>query len=163
MPESPSAGTLERRIAQILTQRGLTLAVSESATGGRVADHLTDIPGSSAFFLGGVIAYDNTVKVKLLHVPETVLQQHGAVSPETAAAMAQGVLRLMSADLGLATTGIAGPSGATPQKPVGLVYVAVAGDRRTQTRRHVFSGPREENKQNFVRAALELLLEELET
>lgn len=154
-------GPIEYRIARILTNRDLTLSVAESATGGRIADYITNVPGSSKFFLGGVIAYHNSVKTKLLMVSKEVLSEHGAVSAEAASAMAIGVLHLLGSDIGIATTGITGPTGATINKPVGLVYVAFASAQHTSTKRFVFSSTREDNKEEFAKAALELLEEGL--
>jgi len=108
---------------EALLRRGLTVAAAESCTGGLVAKRFTDVPGSSDYFLGGVIAYENAVKTRLLDVPEAVLAEHGAVSAEVAAAMAEGVRRLLGADCAVSTTGVAGPGGGTDDKPVGLVYI----------------------------------------
>jgi nicotinamide-nucleotide amidase len=119
----------ERSVAEMVLQlcrdRGLTLATAESCTGGLLAARLTSVPGSSDVFLGGIVAYSNEVKQAELGVPEAVLRAHGAVSAETAAAMAAGARTRLGADIGISDTGIAGPGGATPEKPVGLVYVHV--------------------------------------
>lgn len=114
----------EVELAELLPARGLTIATAESCTGGLVAHRITTVAGSSAYFLGGIVAYSNALKEALLAVPREVLERHGAVSRECALAMARGVRARTGADVGLATTGIAGPGGATPQKPVGLIYVA---------------------------------------
>ena len=153
---------MAQQIGQLLTSLGLTLAVAESATGGRVADRITNVSGSSAYFSGEVLAYDNHIKVRLLGVREETLEQYGSVSAETAQEMAQGARRLLGTDVALSTTGIAGPTGATPTKPVGLFYTAVASDRGVRAQRFVFQGDREANKEAFTSAALELLREELE-
>jgi PncC family amidohydrolase len=129
-------------LARRLTAAGLTVAAAESLTGGRVAAALTRRPGSSAFFLGSVVAYANEVKMKLLDVPEAVLSEHGAVSEACALAMAQGVRRRLGARLAVASTGIAGPDGGSPAKPVGLVWLAVAGDEGLWTAEHRFAGDR---------------------
>ena len=134
------AGALARR----LTAAGLTVAVAESLTGGRVAAVLTRRPGSSAYFLGSVVAYANEAKTRLLDVPEAVLSEHGAVSEACARAMAEGVRRRLGADLAVAVTGIAGPDGGSPAKPVGLVWLAVAGPDGVQTAEHRFPGNRRE-------------------
>ena len=152
---------LSRRLGEALRQRGLTLAVAESCTGGGLGDSITDVEGSSDYFLGGVISYANAVKERLLGVPASELAEHGAVSPEVAAAMAEGARRLLGADLALAVTGIAGPSGGTAAKPVGLVYVALAWPAGTQVERYQWSGGRRENKRASVQAALELLAHHL--
>lgn len=153
---------MERKIGPLLKALGLTLAIAESATGGRISDAITNVSGSSDYFLGGVIAYHNGVKTQLLGVSEDILRKYGAVSGETAEAMAQGVRRLLGADIGLSSTGIAGPAGATLQKPVGLVFLGISSSRGTSSRRLVFQGNREENKTAFTNAALVLLMEELE-
>ncbi|MFW9831838.1 MAG: CinA family protein [Candidatus Thorarchaeota archaeon] len=151
---------ISKAISLKLSQKKSTLMVAESATGGLIQHFLTEIPGSSAFFLGGVIAYSNALKEKLLQVRNTVLYQYGAVSEETTASMAAGVRLLMNADYGLATSGIAGPSGARADKPVGLVYVAVSHlNFETIIKRYVFKGSRSSNKLFFSHAALQLLLE----
>ena len=152
---------LINEIADLLKRLNLTIATAESATGGRVADELTNIPGSSDYFLGSVVAYDNAIKNRVLNVSQSTLNTAGAVSKATAIAMAKGIKALMSVDLGLSTTGIAGPEGARPQKPVGLIYVAISSSRRDVCIRHTFDGKREENKQAFTKASLELLKEEL--
>ncbi|MFQ5860797.1 MAG: CinA family protein [Dehalococcoidia bacterium] len=154
--------TLEHTLGELLKRRGLMLAVAESATGGRIADRLTNVSGSSAYFLGGVVAYDNQAKVRLLGVAQETLERFGAVSPETAQEMAQGVRTLFAAEVGLSSTGIAGPTGATPQKPVGLVFIGVASPRGVHAQQFLCQGSREENKEAFTQAALTLLREELE-
>jgi nicotinamide-nucleotide amidase len=121
--ESP----VEELVLERCRARGLTLATAESCTGGLVAARITSVPGSSDVFVGGIVSYANEVKTAELGVPEEVLREHGAVSPETAAAMADGVRGRLHADVGVAVTGIAGPGGGTPEKPVGLVYVHAAG------------------------------------
>jgi PncC family amidohydrolase len=147
-------------IAQILVRQNSTIMVAESATGGLIQHFLTEIPGSSSFFLGGVVAYSDDLKQRLLQVPESVIQRHGAVSEETVAAMANGIRLLLRTDYGLATSGIAGPTGARPKKPVGLVHIAVSHPGfETLTRNLVFEGTRTENKFNFSKAALQFLLE----
>ena len=124
----------EATVAQ-LAANGATLATAESCTGGVVAQMITAIAGVSPFYLGGAVSYANLAKVELLGVPAALIETHGAVSPEVAAAMAEGVRNRLGADLGLSTTGVAGPSGGSPDKPVGLVYLGLATSRDTQTRR----------------------------
>jgi PncC family amidohydrolase len=154
---------LATTIAKKLTQKKATLMVAESATGGLIQDTITSVPGSSAFYLGGVVAYADELKQRLLQVPARVLQQDGAVSEPTAAAMALGVRLLLDADFGLATTGIAGPTGGSPEKPVGLVYVAIAHRGfETITRKFTFTGSRTENKRHFGETALQLLVDTLD-
>jgi len=152
---------IEVEIGKLLRERKLTLAVAESCTGGLLASLVTDVPGSSDYFVGGVVAYSNAVKERLLGVPREILDTVGAVSPECARAMAEGVRKLLGADLSLSTTGITGPTGATPTKPVGLVYIALAHPEGTEVREHRFVGKRRGNKSSFACAALELLREYL--
>jgi len=153
--------SLAQAVGELLRQRHLTLAVAESCTGGLLGAYITNIPGSSSYFEGGVIAYSYEAKERVLNVPAGVLERHGAVSPETVMAMAKGVRQLLQADLALAITGIAGPAGATPDKPVGLVYIALASAQGEECRRYVWGGDRWQNRERSARAALELLQEHL--
>jgi len=155
----PELRPLAGRVQEICLGAGLTVATAESCTGGRVADALTDVAGSSGYVRGGVVAYADAVKEELLGVPAIVIEQHGAVSAQAARAMAAGARERLRVDLAVAVTGIAGPSGATPGKPVGLTYVAVADPAGIEIRRFAWSGDREANKAASARAALELLLE----
>ncbi len=149
--------TLEGIVAGILIDRNLTLAVAESCTGGLVTDRLTDVSGSSAFLERGVIAYSNDCKTDLLGVPQEVLKEVGAVSEKTAVLMAEGVRKLGKCNLGLSTTGIAGPTGGTPEKPVGTVFIALANGTRTFCRNYTFRWDRRRNKTMMSQAALMLL------
>ena len=144
------------RLGELLLASGKTLAVAESCTGGLLAGAITDVPGSSRYFLGGLVAYHNDVKASALGVPPALVAAHGAVSGAVALAMAVGVLDRIGADVAIATTGVAGPGGGTRGKPVGTVWVAVA-DRRGVRRahRHRFGGDRGEVRRATVRAALE--------
>ena len=117
---------LEERIGALLAARGLSLVTAESCTGGLVGHRLTNVSGSSSYYLGGLVTYSNRLKEQLLGVPPATLEEHGAVSEATARAMARGARLRLDADLALAVTGISGPTGGTPQKPVGLVYVALS-------------------------------------
>ena len=132
---------MEETVGHLLRERGLTLAVAESCTGGRIGDRITDVPGSSAYFLLGVATYADEAKVRVLGVSERTLAEHGAVSTQTAEEMAAGVRRVSGADLGLSTTGIAGPGGGTPEKPVGTVCVGLAWEGGVWSRRYDM-GPR---------------------
>jgi len=153
--------TAEEEIGLQLISLGLTLATAESCTGGLVAHRLTNVPGSSAYFLGGVVSYANNAKEILLGVrPETLLA-HGAVSEEAAREMARGARRRLGADVAVAITGIAGPAGGTPEKPVGLTFVALAAPDTELCRRHVWRGSRLENKEASAEAALQLVLDYL--
>lgn len=149
---------LEEVVVNLLTERRQTLAVAESCTGGYLAHRITNVPGASAVFLRGYITYANEAKVEMLGVDPSVLAAHGAVSEEVAREMAQGARDRASATFALATTGIAGPSGATPGKPVGTVFVALAGEAaETQTRRFQFPDDRPTFKELTAQAALEML------
>jgi PncC family amidohydrolase len=145
-------------VGGVLRGRGATVATAESCTGGRIAAALTAEAGASQYFLGGVVAYANNVKVGVLGVSPETLAQHGAVSREVACQMASGVRRLTGADFGVATTGIAGPDGGTPEKPVGTVWIAVASpDRDVLAREFHFAGSRLEVMASATSAALALL------
>jgi PncC family amidohydrolase len=155
---SPSSGRwLAGRLLALARARGLRLAVAESDTGGLVLSWLTAWPGSSAVVLGGVVAYHDDLKRGLLGVSEALLKQHGAVSAAAAEAMARRVREITGADLGVATTGIAGPGGATPTKPVGLAYVAAASTERCVVREFRWQGDRQANRESSVEAAVVLL------
>ncbi len=135
------------------------MATAESCTGGLVSHLITEVAGSSGYFRGGIVAYDDEVKQHLLGVPASVLAAHGAVSAQVALAMATGVRERVHADLAVGVTGIAGPDGGTASKPVGLTYVAVAGPAGSEVRRFVWSGDREANKLESAAAALRMLLQ----
>lgn len=149
---------LEKQVGELLSRRGWTLAVAESCTGGLLGHLITDVSGSSAYFQGGVISYSNEVKERLLGVPHETLIEHGAVSKETTLAMAQGARRLLGVDVALSVTGIAGPTGGTAEKPVGLVYIGLAAEGTELWERHVWQGDRDQNKALSAEAALKLLL-----
>jgi PncC family amidohydrolase len=155
------ADTLARQSGEVLKQRHLTLAVAESCTGGLLATHITNVPGSSAYFKGAVIAYADEVKLQLLGVSAAVLSQHGVVSREAALSMASGARALFSVDLALASTGFAGPTGGTPQSPLGRVYVALAAAGTQVCRECQWDGDRWENREWSARVALEMLLQHL--
>ena len=146
--------TLVEKIAAALLARRQTLATAESCTGGAVAAALTDLAGSSAWYLGGFVAYSNLLKTRLLGVPADLLAIHGAVSAQTAQAMAKGAREKTEADFAIAVTGIAGPGGGTPEKPVGLVYMAVAGPGETAVFKHRFAGDRAGIRAAAVETAL---------
>ena len=150
---------LAERLQAICLGRGLTVAVAESCTGGLVADAITDIPGSSGYFLGGIVSYADTAKASLLGVPAEVLAAHGAVSAQVGRAMAEGVRERFAADLAAAVTGVAGPDGGSEAKPVGLTYVAVAAAHGADVRRFVWSGDRSANKVASAAVVLEILVE----
>lgn len=141
----------------LFRQYGLTLALAESCTGGMIAARVTDIPGCSAWFSGGVVAYSNQVKMNLLRVPETVLELHGAVSEPVARAMAEGALKVIGSDLALSVTGIAGPGGGTPQKPVGTVFVGLADHQACTVEQFLFAGDRDQVRQQTADQAIIML------
>jgi PncC family amidohydrolase len=148
-------------IADQLANISATLATAESCTGGLVAHHLTGLPGSSTWFLGGVVAYSNFLKSTLLDVPDTMIEAHGAVSEEVARAMVSGLLDRTEATWAIGVTGIAGPGGGTEAKPVGLVYIGTGRMGDIQVRRYNFSGSRASIKDQSAAAALHQLLEML--
>lgn len=150
--------SLEVSLLEELRNKRLTCAVAESCTGGRICDRMTAVPGSSETFLGGVIAYANSAKMSLLSVPEESLTIFGAVSPEVAQAMSQGAVQRFQASVGISTTGIAGPGGGSPNKPVGLTYIAISGPDGFRCERHVFPGDRNHIKTRGAKAALKALL-----
>jgi len=153
---------LEYTLGHLLTARKLSLAVAESCTGGLLGDRITNFPGSSAYFLGGAIAYDNAVKENLLGVPGAMLAKYGAVSSEVALEMARGASRVLHADMALSVTGIAGPGGATPTKPVGLAYIGIVAPGLERVERCLENGERQANKIAFAQATLRLALDYLE-
>lgn len=155
--DEASGDDLVAKVGRLLREQGAHLATAESCTGGLLGKLLTDRPGSSEFYLGGVIAYANTAKQELLDVPSGTLTEHGSVSPESAAAMAQGALARFGADFALAITGIAGPGGGTPDKPVGLIYLGLAWGGGTTTRKLQLTSDREQNRERSAYAALDLL------
>jgi nicotinamide-nucleotide amidase len=149
--------TLEEIIAAALTEKKLTIAVAESCTGGSIANRLTDISGSSVYFERGLVTYSNAAKISMLGVPAEIIEKHGAVSEETARLMAEGVRKLAGTLLGLSSTGIAGPTGGSKEKPVGTVYVALSDANQTVCRHHAFRWDRKRNKQISTEAALMML------
>ena len=152
---------LLENISTELKKRHLTVATAESCTGGLIAHTLTNISGSSNYFERGVVSYSNRAKMELLNVPEDTLKKVGAVSKEVAKAMAEGIRIKSNADIGLSTTGIAGPTGGTPEKPVGLVYIGLSIKDKTIVKKFQFKGNRLQNKESTCNAALELLLEQI--
>jgi PncC family amidohydrolase len=149
------------RLYRVCVERGLTVSTAESCTGGLVAHVITEIAGSSAYFLGAFVTYADDVKRDQLGVPAELLAAHGAVSAQVARAMAEGARARLGSDLAVAITGIAGPGGGSAEKPVGLTYVAVADGDGADVRRHLWTGDRSANKRDSAAAALDLLLERL--
>jgi len=154
---------LEIEIARLIreyqakTGKSLTIGTVESATGGRIADRITNVPGSSDYFRGSVVAYSNEVKIALLGVKKATMENYGAVSEQTAREMAQGGRELLDVDICVSDTGIAGPSGGTPEKPVGLFYLGLAARDASLSQKHAFPENREGNKRDAAEAALNML------
>jgi PncC family amidohydrolase len=153
---------LAERLQGICLGRGLTVAVAESCTGGLVATTITEVPGSSGYFRGGVVSYADSAKVALLGVPETMLAAHGAVSAQVAVALASGAQARFHAAIAASITGVAGPDGGSDEKPVGLTYVGLASGAGVEVRRLQLSGDRAGNREAAARAALEWLVETAE-
>ena len=152
---------LAERVGASCRAANRTLATAESCTGGLVAHLITEIPGSSAYFVGGLVTYDNDVKMALADVPPNVLDAHGAVSAQVAVAMAEGTRRRLGVDVAVSVTGVAGPDGGSDTKPVGLTYVGIADAEGDDVRRHLWSEDRSGNKRASAAAALSLVLERL--
>ena len=153
--------SLEQDIGNLLRQKELTLGVVESATGGLISHRITDVPDSSDYYQGSITSYSNEIKIKVVGVKEETLNKYGAVSSQVAEEMAQGGRKVLAVDICLADTGIAGPGGATPGKPVGLFYIGLSHRARTYSRKHIFGRDREQNKQDAAEAALGWLKEYL--
>jgi PncC family amidohydrolase len=149
---------LLKKVADHLIRYQYTIATAESCTGGLLAHMLTNVSGSSQYFERGVIAYSNKAKHELLHVPTNTIANHGAVSKETAEAMARGIQHSSGVTIGVSTTGIAGPTGGTKDKPVGLVYIGLAIDNTVYVEKHLFKEERLGNKERTCNAALQMLL-----
>jgi nicotinamide-nucleotide amidase len=156
-PNIANSMRLEQKILNKFVQRSQTLAIAESCTGGLIGDRLTNMSGASAFFLLGVVAYDNAAKTKILGVAPALLKKHGAVSAPVASAMAQGVRKILKTDYGLSVTGIAGPTGAAKDKPVGLVFIALSHARKTTVKKFLFKGTRLSIKKRASQTALKML------
>lgn len=149
------------KISNMLKNQKLVIATAESCTGGLIAHTLTNISGSSEYFDRGIVSYSNRAKMELLDVPEDMLKKYGAVSMEVAKSMAKGVRIKSNVDIGISTTGIAGPTGGSKEKPVGLVFIAVSTERNTVVKKFNFSGDRPQNKKSTCNAALDMLLDVL--
>lgn len=149
--------TLEAAVGRGLREKGLTVAVAESCTGGLLGDRFTNVPGSSDYFLGAVVSYSNEAKMNLLGVQNDTLMEHGAVSEETASEMAQGVRQILQADIGISITGISGPDGGTPEKPVGLTFIAIDYSGDVNVKRLMFLRDRRFNKELAAQTALNLV------
>ena len=156
------ANSLEIQIGYLLQKRALKLALAESCTGGLIGHRITDVPGSSEYFLGGVVAYAYEAKVALLGVSWDTLNTKGAVSEETVLEMARGARRILNTDIAVSVTGIAGPGGGTPEKPVGTTWIGLVAFEGEWAKLFRFLGDREQNKISSANAALELLLDYLQ-
>ncbi len=161
MIDIDALAAIAQRVQVACLDPGLTLSTAESCTGGLIGHLLTEITGSSGYYAGGAITYSDALKRRFLDVPDATLRAHGAVSAQTAVAMAHGARRTFGTDLSVAATGIAGPAGGSAHKPVGLTYVAVADASGHDVRRFLWGGDRSENKLASAAAALELLLDRL--
>ncbi len=148
-------------LSEILKKRKLTIATAESATGGLIANYLTDISGSSEYFDRGLVTYSNKAKIELLGVSKKTLEKVGAVSKEVAMQMAEGARIKSKVDIAISTTGIAGPTGGTKEKPVGTVYIGFSSEDKTIAKKYQFDGERLENKENFCNQALKMLFENI--
>lgn len=146
--------SLELEVGELLRQKKLWLGAVESATGGLISHLITNISGSSDYYRGSITSYSNDIKIKVVGVSKEILDRYGAVSPQVAEQMAQGGRRVLGVDICLADTGIAGPAGATPGKPVGLFYIGLSHKEGTASRKHIFTGNREQNKRLAAEAAL---------
>jgi len=152
---------LEQEVGNLLRQKGLTLGIVESATGGLISHLITNVPGSSDYYKGSVTAYSNEAKIKIVGVKETTINKYGAVSYQVAEEMAAGGRKILATDICVTDTGIAGPGGATPGKPVGLFYIGMSHQSGTYSQKHDFHGDREQNKLDAAKAALAWLKEYL--
>jgi nicotinamide-nucleotide amidase len=153
------AVVLAEETGRLLKSRGLTIATAESCTGGKLGDMITEVPGSSDYFLGGIVSYSNQAKLELLGVDKGILDSKGAVSEEVALQMAEGARRKLHADIGVGITGIAGPTGGTVTKPIGLVYIAVSSEKKAVCTRNLFSDSRSDVKTRSAEKALEMVNE----
>ncbi len=154
---------IAREIGELLLKKHLTLGAVESATGGLISHLITNVPGSSEYYKGSITAYSNEIKIQVVGVKEDTLKKYGAVSPQVAIEMAEGGRGVLNADICLADTGIAGPGGGTPEKPVGLFYIGLSHNGGTYSRKHVFQNDREQNKEQAAITALTWLNEYLES
>jgi PncC family amidohydrolase len=154
--------TIEEELNRLLSGGRKTIALAESCTGGLIACRVTDVPGASEYFGAGVVSYSNQAKEAFLGVPGEIIASHGAVSAETAREMAAGIRRVADSDIGLSVTGVAGPGGGSPDKPVGTVFIALAAEGTMIAKHYFFSGNRREIREQTAEAALRLLVGFLE-
>ncbi|MGQ9646474.1 MAG: CinA family protein [Thermodesulfobacteriota bacterium] len=152
---------LEKTIGNLLRQKGWTLSIAESCTGGLVCDRITDVSGSSDYFMGGMVTYSNESKAEHLGIPMNYIKRYGAVSPQVAKRMAQGVRKTFHTTFGLSTTGVAGPTGGTKRSPLGRVFIALTDGRRTWVKKLDLKGSRREIKKETAQEVLQFLQERL--
>jgi len=152
---------LEKAIGDLLRQKGWTLSIAESCTGGLICDRITNISGSSDYFMGGMVTYSNESKAKHLGIPLDYIEEYGAVSPQVARRMAQGVRKAFNTTFGLSTTGVAGPTGGTKRSPVGRVFVGLAAGRKVWVKKLDLKGTRRTIKEEAAEKALDFLYEVL--
>jgi len=162
-PEQVELPSLAARLQDVACSLGVSVGTAESCTGGLIGHSITAVAGSSDYYLGGVICYADEVKIGSLGVPAAAIERHGAVSAQVVVAMAEGLRDHIGCDYAVAVTGVAGPGGGSETKPVGLTYVATAGPTGHQVRRHTWDGDRAANKEQSAAAAMQLLLEVLES
>ena len=158
MLSKPSYKTNAEALGTLLLSKSLTLSTAESCTGGMIGAALTSVPGSSQWFHGGIIAYDNRIKISLLDVPETLLEKYGAVSEEVVSAMAEGAAKKLHTDCSIAVSGIAGPDGGTEEKPVGLVYIGVYCNSKVEVFKNIFPGRRDKVRKKAVEKSFDCMI-----
>jgi len=152
---------LEKTIGNLLREKGRTLSIAESCTGGLVCDRITNVSGSSDYFMGGMVTYSNESKAEHLGIPLSIIKRHGAVSQQVARRMAQGVRKAFHTTFGLSTTGVAGPAGGTKRSPIGRVFIGISDGRRTWVKREDLKGSRREIKKKATEKALRVFYERL--
>ena len=158
MSSKPALYKEAETLGRLLLSKNLTLSTAESCTGGMFGAAVTSVPGSSEWFRGGIIAYDNRIKASLLNVPEAILDTHGAVSAEVVSAMAEGAARKLNTDCAIAVSGIAGPDGGTEDKPVGLVFIGIYCKGTVKVFKNIFSGDREQVREQAVEKSIGCLV-----
>ena len=152
---------LEKTIGNLLREKGWTLSIAESCTGGLICDRITNVSGSSDYFMGGMVTYSNESKAEHLGIPLAIIKRYGAVSPQVARGMAQGVRKAFHTTFGLSTTGVAGPTGGTKRSPIGRVFIGISDGRRTWVKREDLKGSRREIKKKATEKALQFFYERL--
>lgn len=152
---------LEKTIGNLLRKKGWSLSIAESCTGGLICDRITDVSGSSDYFMGGMVTYSNESKAEHLGVPLSIIKRHGAVSQQVARRMAQGVRKAFHTTFGLSTTGVAGPTGGTKRSPIGRVFIGISDGKRTWVMKEDFKGTRREIKKKATEEALQVFYERL--